>query len=299
MRRSPRTEVTKLDDYRIEIVGADPTSLDDLVHVLLTVSWSAFLGVIAVVYVALNALFGLAYLAVGGVEGVRGFADAFYFSVQTMGTVGYGAMFPKTHPANLLVVLESLTGLVVTAVATGLVFMRFSRTRPKVRFSTKVTLGELEGTPTLMIRVGNRRRSGILDASARLTIVRTSRGKDGVAHYFSEHVPLVHERTGVLGRALTLRHVIDERSPIFRDTPESFEAGDIELSLAVSGTDETTLQPVHARATWSAKNVVWGARPADMLSEPESDVVRMDLRKFDDVIATEALPGFPYGEAPR
>ena len=86
MRRSPRTEVTKLDDYRIEIVGADPTSLDDLVHVLLTVSWSAFLGVIAVVYVALNALFGLAYLAVGGVEGVRGFADAFYFSVQTMGT---------------------------------------------------------------------------------------------------------------------------------------------------------------------------------------------------------------------
>ena len=68
---------------------------------------------------------------------------------------------------------------------------------------------------------------------------------------------------GVLGRALTLRHVIDERSPIFRDTPESFEAGDIELSLAVSGTDETTLQPVHARATWSAKNVVWGARPAE------------------------------------
>jgi inward rectifier potassium channel len=215
-----------------------------------------------------------------------------------MGTVGYGAMFPRTHPANLLVVLESLTGLVVTAVATGLVFMRFSRTRPKVRFGSKVALGSLEGTPTLMIRVGNRRRSGILDASARLTIVRTSRGKDGVAHYFSEHVPLVHERTGVLGRALTLRHVIDERSPIVRDTPESFEAGDIELALAISGTDETTLQPVHARATWSAKNVVWGARPADMFSEPESDVVRMDLRKFDDVVPTEALPGFPYGEAP-
>ena len=294
MRRRDRKEITKYDDYEVHVVGAAPLGSEDLVHVLLTAPWTAFLAVVVSAYLGLNAIFASIYLVVGGVTGVHGFADAFFFSVQTMGTIGYGAMSPATVAAHSVVVVESVTGLLVTALATGLVFMRFSRTRAKIRFASHVPISPIDGTPNLTIRVGNERRVPIVDMSFRLTLTRTTVTKEGVTLYRAEHLPLVHERAPMLARSMTLRHVVDEKSPIFADTPGSFEEGDIELVLAASGTDESTLQPVHARKTWPVKNVIWGARFADLMSQPSPDKMVLDLRRFHDLVPTEPTETFPY-----
>lgn len=289
-----RREVTRFDDYTLEVIGLSRAGMDDLVHVALAARWLPFLASLCGAYLALNAVFAVVYRIVGGIAGVTCFLDAFYFSVQTLGTIGYGSMSPATHAANGVVVVESMTGLVFTALATGLVFMRFSRARTKIRFATRVVVTPIDGVPTLVLRVGNERRGNLVDASARLTITRSRKTKEGTTIYFAEHLPLVHERAPVLTRALTLRHTIDEKSPLAKDTPASFVEGEIELSLAMGATDETTLQPVHARKTWSAKRVVWGARLADLMSEPTPDRIVLDLRRFDDLVPSERTEGFPY-----
>src|SRR5262249_47047312 len=162
--------------YEIHILGAPRVGLRDLYHGLLRVPWWAALGTIVGGYLALNAVFATLYLAVGGIANAEpgSFADAFFFSVQTMGTIGYGAMHPAPRVANALVVAESVTGLVVTALATGLVFARFSQTRARVVFSSRAAIGPMDGVPTLMIRVGNERGNRIVDASFRLGLTRTT-----------------------------------------------------------------------------------------------------------------------------
>src|SRR5262245_19572652 len=129
-------------DYAIHVVGAPPSNWSDLYHALLRMPWWLALSGIVFVYLALNVLFALGYLVVGGIANAHhgSFSDAFYFSVQTMGTIGYGSMYPVGRAANVLVVIESVAGLLVTALATGLVFARFSQTRARVAFSSRVAI---------------------------------------------------------------------------------------------------------------------------------------------------------------
>src|SRR4029077_8819838 len=133
------------------------------------------LGVIALGYLVANALYAVAYELVGGIENAKvgSFGDAFFFSVQTMGTIGYGAMYPKTLAANMLVVSESLVSLILTALATGLVFAKFSRPNARIVFSDYAVICPFNGVPTLMFRIGNERGNAIVDAQIRAIATRT------------------------------------------------------------------------------------------------------------------------------
>lgn len=295
-RPKTRNEVARYRDYEVHTIGAERPGFHDLYHFLLTVPWWGALTVIGGGYLALNALFAIGYLQVGGVVNAEpgSFLDAFFFSVQTMGTIGYGVMAPVTRGANALVVLESLTGLVVTALATGLVFVRFSRVRTKVRFSSRVAVAPVDGVPTLMIRVGNERKAQIVDASFRLNLTRTLTTKEGMTLYRAEQLTLVHDKAPLLTRSLMMRHVIDASSPLSKDTPASIAESELELTASLTATDETSLQPVHARATWSAREIVYGARLADVMSEPEPDKLVLDLRRFHELVPTDATDAFPY-----
>lgn len=289
-----RRETVHYDDYDVEVIGGPRLGFADLYHVLLTMPWwSAFLIIVAA-YLALNALFALGYSYIGGVTNVNSFIDAFFFSIQTMGTIGYGTMSPISRGANLLVVIESITGLVTTAVVTGIVFVRFSRVKSKIRFSAKATISPIEGVPTLTVRVGNQRRALIVDVNFRLALVRTVRTAEGSVMYRPEPLKLVHEQTPSLSAAAILRHVIDADSPIAKDTPETFESGEVELVLAVRAIDDTSLQSVHARNVWSTKRIQWGARLADVVEEVSSTQLVVDLRKFDDVVPSTPTESFPY-----
>jgi inward rectifier potassium channel len=297
MRPRGRSEVFRADGYEIRVVGVPAAGLRDLYHWFLRVPWWAALTVIVGGYLLLNALFASLYLAGGGIANAApgSYLDAFFFSVQTMGTIGYGSMYPATRLANAMVVAESVAGLVVTALATGLVFARFSQTRARVVFSSRIAIGPLDGVPTLMIRVGNERRGRIVDAAFRLTVARTTRTQEGVAIYRNLDAPLVRDRATALSRSWMVLHRIQEGSPLLGDSPESLAAADVELTLMVAGTDETSLQPIHAQHTWLHRSVTWGARLADVMAETPDGNLLLDLRRFHDLTPTAPAPGFPYG----
>ena len=152
--------------YEIRVIDDRRRSLRDLYHRLMGLSWPATFTVIACGFLAANAAFALAYCGVGGVAHLApgSFSDAFFFSVQTMGTIGYGAMYPESFGANLLVVAESIVGCTFLALATGLVFAKFSRPTARVMFTRDAVISPVNGIPTLMLRVGNERGNQIVDA---------------------------------------------------------------------------------------------------------------------------------------
>jgi inward rectifier potassium channel len=286
MVKAHRKEIFRTDAYDIHILGAPAPDFRDLYHSLLRVPWWATLAIIVGSFLLLNGIFALLYLWVGGVAHARpgSLVDAYFFSVQTMGTIGYGSMYPASTAANVLVVAESVVSLLLTALATGLVFARFSQTRARILFSSSVAIGRMDGVPTLMIRVGNERRGTIAGTEFSLTFTRTGTTAEGVTLYRFEDLPLVRSRAPALSRAWTIMHRIVEGSPLHGYDAEKLTQVEGELQLEVAGIDETSLLPVHARHTWLAGSVAWGARLADILSEtPEGDVV-LDLRHFHEVV---------------
>jgi len=283
-------------DYTVHVVGQQRTPLRDFYHALLRLPWWATISAIGSAFLVANALFALAYLLLGGVEHAApgSFADAFFFSVQTMGTIGYGAMYPSSTAANLLVVAESIVSLLLTAISTGVVFAKLSRSTARCVFTRHAVIAPQEGVPTLMFRVGNERGNQIVDAQMRVVYYRTERMRDGRMYYHPFDLALVRDRTLSLTRSWNVLHVIDDTSPLRGETPESLLAQEVELQVMLIGLDDVTMQTVHARHTYFSKNLLWGARLADVISEtPEGDLL-LDLHRFHDVEPTAPTADFPY-----
>jgi inward rectifier potassium channel len=273
--------------------------LRDFYHWYLRQPWWIALVLIVTGYLFLNVAYAFAFVASGGITHARpgSFVDAFYFSVQTMGTIGYGAMYPSTTAANALVVSESVVGLVVTAVATGLVFTKFTQSSARVVFSHRAAISPMNGVPTLMVRIGNERSNLIMDTIVRAAIVRTERTLEGTTFYRMVDLVLARERAPALTRSWTVLHPITPESPLHGQSPEALQRDEVELNITIAGVDETTLQPVHARKTYNHDEILWGARHADILSDDPDGNVTLDLRRFHEVVATDPTEAFPYPRA--
>jgi inward rectifier potassium channel len=279
----------------VVIVGTRPHPLRDAYHFVLRMRIGWLLALIATVYLIINGLFAVAYWLVGGVTGASGsLKDAFFFSVQTMGTIGYGAMFPVGTAAHALVTAESIVSMLVTALVTGVIFARFSQSSGQLVFSDKAAIAPMNGVPTLAFRVGNDRASTVFEARVRLSLIRTEKTKEGMTFYRLVDMTLSRDNSQALQRSWTVMHPIDERSPLFGATPESAKAQEVEFVVMVVGTDDTSLQPVHGRARYTLDDVVWGARHADVLRELPDGRIELDVSKFDDLITTEPTDDFPY-----
>jgi inward rectifier potassium channel len=286
MPKAHRKEVFRTGSYDIHVIGVPAPGLRDMYHALLRMPWWGTFAIVVGTYLALNALFAIAYLLVGGVANVPAgsFADAFFFSVQTMGTIGYGVLTPTSRAANVLVVAESVISLVLTALATGLFFARFSQVRPRLMFSAKAAIGPMDGVQTLMMRIGNERRGNIVGTDFRLSFTRTTKTREGVTIYQLVELPLVRARAPALSRAWQILHRIVEGSPLYGFDDDKLKEVEGELQLEVVGVDDTSLQPVHARHTWFANQVAWGARLADVLSDLPNGDMQLDLRNFHEVV---------------
>lgn len=283
------------------VVGSRPTPFRDLYHRFLRMRWDAALLAIFAFILLTNVVFGACFTATGGVAHMRegSFRDAFFFSVQTLGTIGYGAMYPVSDAANLLVTLESTLGTVLTAVVTGIVFAKFSLSTGRLSFSRAMTIAPMNGVPTLLFRIGNERGNTIMDALVRVVLIRTEVTVEGEKFYRMVDVPLARERTPSLTRTWSATHPIDGSSPLVGYTPERFIAEEIEFLVTVVGTDDTSLQPVHARQRYDGVDVLWGMRPTDLLHDDGAGTFTVDLRKFHDVVATPATESFPYSNNVR
>jgi inward rectifier potassium channel len=246
------------------------------------------------VFVLANLVFATAYHLTGGVYNAHGFLDEFFYSVETMGTIGYGEMYPTTHAAHAIVTVEALTQIFLIAVTTGLVFAKFSIPRARVQFSNNPTIGPYDGIPTLQFRIGNERESRLLEAVVRIVLFRTEKTKEGVTLYRMYDVKLDRDRSPALSRSWTVLHRIDETSVLYKATPESMIKDEIEFVLTLSGTDELSVQKLHAQKRYEAKEIRWGARHADMLSERPDGKLRIDMTQFHKVVPTESTEDFPY-----
>lgn len=257
--------------------------------------WSALLT-LTVLYMSANVLFALGYQLIGGISNARpgSFEDAFYFSVETMATIGYGAMSPTTRGANVLMVVQSVVGLMGTALITGLIFVRFSQTRGRILFSRCCCISPVDGVPTLMVRLGNERSNLIFDAEMRLTLSRTQTTLEGRTIFRSVDLKLVRERAPNLSRAWNVMHRVDHDSPLFGETPETLAAQEAEVSIAVAGIDDTSLQLVHGRHLYESGRILFGRQLVDILTELPNGDMQLDLQRFHEVEPTAPTKDFPY-----
>src|SRR3954469_10877630 len=217
----------------IEVVNYESAYVRDLYHALLRGPWTLSLLVITLVFMAVNVVFAGLYELTGGVEGAHTFAEYFFFSVETAGTVGYGAMHPVSMAANSVATVEALVSMLMLALTTGLVFSKFSIPRARVRFTEHPVIAPFDGVPTLQLRIGNQRDSRLLEATIRMVMTRTERTREGVLMYRMYDLTLVRERAPGLSRAWIVMHRLDENSPLFGATPESLARDEIELAVTL------------------------------------------------------------------
>jgi inward rectifier potassium channel len=270
--------------YNIYLIGAPRAVLRDAYHSFLRASWPVSLAWLTLGFVVVNLMFAVGYLGLGGVQGVSGFADAMFFSVQTMATIGYGVLHPASVVANTMVVIESFVGIMITALSTGLLFAKFSRPDSRIRFSHHAVICHHDGQLKLMFRIGNERSNLILEATTRVTASRTEILDDGSRFYRLIDLPLVRERSPAMARGFTIMHVIDANSPLFNATAASMKEQDFELMVTVIGIDETTVQTVHARHEYADSDIRIGHRLADTIDETADGDMVVDLRKFHDIV---------------
>ncbi|HEY2746725.1 MAG TPA: ion channel [Polyangia bacterium] len=279
----------------VEIVGARRRVGRDVYHFFLRAPWWIDLAVLSTVFVLVNLVFASAYHLTGGIDGAHSFVDEFFFSVETIGTIGYGELHPTTHAAHAIVTVEALMQIFLIAVTTGLVFAKFSIPRARVQFSKHPTIGPYDGVPTLQFRIGNERDSRLLEAVIRVVLFRTETTVEGVTLYRMYDVKLERDRSPALSRSWTVLHKVDRSSLLFGATPESMAKDEIEFVLTLSGTDELSVQKLHAQKRYEAKEIRWGARHADMLSERPDGRLRIDMTQFHELVATKPSDDFPYG----
>ncbi len=301
MSRQPRTLKVRTEDGEdVTVLGAPPQRFGDVYHAFLHASWPAALAGVVATFLVINAAFALVYLAGGGVHGVRprSFFDAYAFSIQTMATIGYGEMHPVSAFAHVVVMAESVAGLLVTAVVTGLVFAKFSQPASRIVFSSRVAFGPMNGVPTLSFRVGNERSNLILEATVRVVMVRTERTLEGTTLYRMYDLPLVRERSTAMTRSWNAMHVVTPGSFFDGATPESLKRDEVELIVSVVGTDDTSLQSVHARKRYLDSDIAWGTRLADVITSAGEGGFVVDLRRFHDHEPTVPTEAFPYPRPP-
>jgi len=187
-----------------------------------------------------------------------------------------------------------MIGMFLLALATGFTFSKFSTVRARIQFAEKVVISPFNGVPTLMLRIGNERKSRVIDASIQVMLTQLERTAEGVSFYRMLDLVLERSRSPNLSRSWTVFHRLTKDSPLFGATPESLAATEAEVSILVTGLDETSSQALHAQARYEHKDLVWGARYADLLSELPDGRLRVDLTQFQVIVETPPTPDFPY-----
>src|SRR5580700_11128202 len=267
--RPDRFQRVRIGHREVETLGLTPGFWTDLYHRAMTVSWPAFFATAALIFIALNALFAVLYSLgnrpIANVAG-QGILDLFYFSIETLATVGYGDMHPQTNYGHFVATVEIFTGMCFLAVMTGLIFARFSRPRARFIFAEHPVVALQQGQPTLMIRVANARNNTISQATARLWFFRLEKTIEG--HQYRRYHELLLDRREhpMFSLSWTVFHTIDETSPLYRMTEEDFVATEAALALNVSGVDDSSAQHLYARALYSHRDIRWNYRYQDVTS---------------------------------
>jgi inward rectifier potassium channel len=266
---------------------------------LVSTTWNRFFVFVAVVYLTLNGCFAFLYVACGPTGLVSTidtglntlFLKAFFFSIHTSATIGYGSVVPVGLATNILVALESVVSLLGLAVVTGLVFARFSRPVADILFSKNAVMSWIGNLRSFQFRMINTRNNQIIDLHVRLLVSRFEPNASGVS--VRRYYPLKLEREGVVFFPLswTIVHNIDRDSPLFGVTQDELCASGAEFLILLTGMDETFSQVVNARSSYRADEIVWDSKFGDIfIYDPEGRMAGIDLKRFHDTVRLSSAP---------
>lgn len=268
-------------------IGSSFGSLS-LYHLLLTTSWIQFLGIAAVSYLGFNLLFGLAYLGCGprgidGLEETAPFLRAFFLAVQTSSTVGYGHLAPANVASNSVMIVQAFFSLVLLACSTGVVFARFSKPSTNLAWSRQAVVAPYKSGFGFMFRIANRRSGQIINLRAKVILTMFVPGNGEVKRSFYE-LKLERNRVSFFPFSWTIVHPIDEESPLWETTFETFTQRRGEAIVLLQGHDATTSQEVFDWSSYTCDEVVYGARFTPIHREdPEDGTIRFDISRIDEL----------------
>jgi len=265
---------------------------NDLYHVLLKIKWWPFLGLITATYMGINIIFACLYLLTNdGIANAQknSFLDAFFFSIHTLSTLGYGSMYPQNLAAHILAAIEIFLGVLLMAILAGIMFARFSRPTARVMFSKVAVICPYHGIPPLMFRAANRRENQIIEAQVRVTLLKNEISPEGQQMRRFYALNLTRERTPVFALSWLIMHPIDHQSPLSGLSPEELAEVDAELWVSLTGLDETFSQTIHSRYAYNIEEIFWNHRLVDIFTIKEDGTRFLDLRKFHETQPLEAV----------
>ena len=263
--------------------GAPSALRRDLYFYFMAGGWGRLLGSLLLIYLMINLVFAALYIVEpGSVANARlgSFVDAFFFSVQTISTIGYGAMSPSSDYANVLVTVEAVVGVLGVAMATGLMFAKASRPKASVLFSDVCVVTRYEGTPSLMFRVGNARGNEVVEASMRLTLLKDEVSPEGHRLRKLYDLKLRRDTSPLFVLSWVLIHPIDEESPLYGVTQEGASEQIAALIATMTGFDATYAHTTHARCFYYPEQLRWGHRFVDVISNLSDGRMVIDYNAF-------------------
>jgi inward rectifier potassium channel len=273
-------------------VGVSRFSWDDPYYFILSMSWRAFLASGLALFLAANLVFASLYwVAPGAVANARpySFEDAFFFSVETLATVGYGEMSPASTYGHAVASTEIFFGLFMTALVTGGFIARFARPKPRLIFSDVAVVAPYEGTPSLMVRVASRRLHAISEVRGRINYLRTYHLPDGGTFRRFFELKLVRDDNPVLTLTWTLIHPIDAKSPLFGMTPERLQDEAPRLLVTITGFDEAISSPINDRRSYTPAEIRFGQTFVHILTDLPDGAIAVDLTRIHETEPVDAL----------
>ena len=267
-------------------VNTDAGRWRDVYRWLLGLSWPEFAAFVSIIYVALNLVFAVFYSldrnSIAGTTMSEWFLDCFFFSVQTLATVGYGHIYPQNIYGHVVSTVEIMTGVFLLAVMTGLIFVRFSRPVARVVFSRSMVIGPLNGKPTLMVRIGNENHHSMVEAKFRIMYSRDQDLIEGGDFRYFYDLKLHFDRLTVFPAALTLRHEIDENSPLHGATLESLEAERALFFVSVVGIDPVIAAEVQTQRDYTFRDIRFGHRFVEIYTAHGGGRLTVDYGRLHD-----------------
>jgi len=276
---------------KVIIHGRKNYMFNDLYASLMQASWPQLVLTFMATFLVINTCFALAYFGLASLWAGEGivharpsyFLDYFFFSVQTLATIGYGSMSPEGVVANILVTLEAVTGFTFYALMTGLVFSKFSRPTARVTFSDRAVINKDMGETHFLLRMINDRGNRIVDAEASLYLMKDELLPDGTTmrRYFD--LPLVRARVPIMQLSWSLLHLIDKNSPLFGETQESLHHKNAEIIVSIKGLDESLSSTIHTRFSYMAEEIHFGRSFEGILHRTPDNTLEVHYDKIHNL----------------
>jgi|HubBroStandDraft_6_1064221.scaffolds.fasta_scaffold229151_2 inward rectifier potassium channel len=279
-----RRTINKDGSFNVERRGTGWRDIHPFLF-LISIPWHAFLSLVFAAYLVTNIIFATLYYSLGpghlqggdAPDKLYRFLNAFFFSAHTLTTVGYGNIAPGSISANALAAIEALIGLLGFALATGILFGRFSRPSARIGFSQNALIAPYEGRTSLQFRILNRRPNALMEVEAAIILMMVE-GEPGKQKRTFQTLTLERDSIDFLALTWTVVHPIDESSPLFGKTQEDAERKKAEVIVLIKAFDETFSQSVRSRFSYSFDEIVWNAKftPAFEFDETGTMVLNID-----------------------